>query len=237
MKKATIFIAIIIVIVLIPILVDINTKSNKVTYKERVIYKKEKAKNLQEIKQTENIVFLGDSITDFYPIDNIFDNLPIVKSGVSGYTTQDILERMDSMVYQYNPTRIFLLIGTNDLIFDDLDDKEKIINNIKKIIENIKDNRKNAKIYLESIYPVNKSLDKKMVNRRDNETISSINNELKKYCDDNHVVFIDMYKKIQDEEGNFDKKYTDDGLHPNALGYARISQIRLNYIYDIDISE
>ena len=237
MKKTAIFIAIIIGIVLIPILVDINTKSNKVTYKERVIYKKEKAKNLKEIKQTENIVFLGDSITDFYPIDNIFDNLPIVKSGVSGYTTHDILERMDSMVYQYNPTRIFLLIGTNDLIFDDLDDKEKIVNNIKIIIENIKDNRKNAKIYLDSIYPVNKSLDKKMVNRRDNETISSINNELKKYCDDNHVVFIDMYKKLQDEEGNFDKKYTDDGLHPNALGYARISQIRLNYIYDINISE
>ena len=36
-----------------------------------------------------------------------------------------------------------------------------------------------------------------------------------------------------DEEGNFDRKYTYDGLHPSALGYAKISQMRLKYLYNI----
>ena len=39
--------------------------------------------------QKENIVFLGDSITEIYPIQEIFGNLPIVRSGVSGYRTKD----------------------------------------------------------------------------------------------------------------------------------------------------
>ena len=74
--------------------------------------------NNNSFKQEENIVFLGDSITEYYPIDEIYGDLPIVKSGVSGYQTKDILSRMDKMVYSYNPTKIFLLIGTNDYMYD-----------------------------------------------------------------------------------------------------------------------
>ena len=184
--------------------------------------------------QKENIVFLGDSITEIYPIQEIFGNLPIVRSGVSGYRTKDILDRMDSMVYQYNPTIVFLLIGTNDYAYDN-DEKttEELVSNIKKIIEEIKDNRKNAKVYLESLYPVNNNMDKGMVGVRNNETIMKTNRLLKKYCDEESIKFINMYDELVDEEGNFDRKYTYDGLHPSALGYAKISQMRLKYLYNI----
>ena len=40
-----------------------------------------------------------------------------------------------------------------------------------------------------------------------------------------------MYNELIDEDGNFNKKYTYDGLHPNTLGYARISQVLSQYIY------
>ena len=57
----------------------------------------EKNKPAEELKEKENIVFLGDSITEIYPINKIYGDLPIIKSGVSGYKTEDILKRMDSM--------------------------------------------------------------------------------------------------------------------------------------------
>ena len=66
----------------------------------------EKNKPAEELKEKENIVFLGDSITEIYPINKIYGDLPIIKSGVSGYKTEDILKRMDSMVYRYNPTKV-----------------------------------------------------------------------------------------------------------------------------------
>lgn len=194
----------------------------------------EEKKTVTQLRKKENIVFLGDSITDYYPIEDIYMDLPIVKSGVAGYRTQDILDRMDSMVYQYNPTKVFLLIGTNDLTENIEQKRDYTTKKIEEIIEKIKEKRKKTKIYLESIYPVNEKIDKKTVDGRKNNIINDINENLKEYCKNNRVVYIDMYKELADEDNNFSKKYTDDGLHPNDLGYAKISQVRIKYIYDIE---
>lgn len=189
----------------------------------------------EKIRKYENIVFLGDSITDYYPIDEIYGDLPIINSGISGYKTTDILPRLEEMVYRYNPTSIYLLIGTNDLIQNKEEDKEQAIENIKEILKKITEKKKKAKIYVESIYPINTNLDKTkdMVGKRENETIMEVNEEIKKYCKENKYEYIDMYSELTDSDGNFSKEYTNDGLHPNDLGYAKITRILLPYIYGI----
>lgn len=192
-----------------------------------------KTKNINLINREENIVFLGDSITEIYPIDEMYGNLPIVKSGVSGYTTNDVLEKMNKMVYQYNPTKVFILIGTNDFREEcNEETMNKVINNINNIVTKIKKNRKNTKIYIESIYPVNDEMDEDMVAERDNKVIIETNNLLKKYCKKNKIEYINLYDELTDENGNFNEKYTYDGLHPNTMGYGRITRILLPYIYD-----
>lgn len=181
----------------------------------------------------ENIVFLGDSIVDWYPIDEIFGNMPIVKSGIAGYKTTDILSRMDEMVYQYNPTQVYLLIGTNDLNMEDMD-KDNVVKNIQKIFKEIKKHRKNTKLYYQSIYPVNKSAPNSSAQNRSNEDIKYVNLKMKEFCDENNIVYIDMYDELADDDGNYDLEYSKDGLHPNNLGYARISRVLLKYMYNID---
>ncbi len=199
--------------------------------KSSVAEAKEKQESIYEnIRKNENIVFLGDSITDWYPIEDIFGDLPIVRSGVAGYETDDILQRMDSMVYIYNPTKVFILIGTNDIKYSE-DDEKRTADNIKKIIENIKKNRSKSNIYYQSIYPINR--DMYAVEERYNDEIQEINNIMKDYCIKNNITYIDMYKELADENGDFNRKYTYDGLHPNELGYARISQVLSKYIYNI----
>ena len=198
---------------------------------------KEKAKTKTDaINKYENIVFLGDSITEFYPIDEIYGDLPIIKSGIAGYRTDDLLSKLEDMVYRYNPTSVYLLIGTNDLLWDKEEDTKKAISNIKKIVENIKSNRKKTKIYIESIYPVNVDLDttRNMVGYRENETIIEVNKEIEKYCRENNYIYINMYDELIDEDGNLNKKYTNDGLHPNSLGYAKITRVLLPYIYGVE---
>lgn len=73
---------------------------------------------------------------------------------------------------------------------------------------------------------------KEMVADRNNETIQKINKEVKIYCDKNNVTYINMYDKLTDEDGNFKKKYTYDGLHPNTLGYAKITRVLMPYIFE-----
>ena len=108
--------------------------------------------------KNENIVFLGDSITDWYPFEEMYSNdIPIVNSGIAGYETKDILNRMDDLVYKFNPTKVFILIGTNDIKYEE-DDEQVVVDNIKKIIKEIKKNRPNTKVYITSIFPVNREL-------------------------------------------------------------------------------
>ena len=75
-----------------------------------------------ELSSMDNFVFLGDSITDYYPIDELYDGMPVVNSGIAGYTTEDILNNLDNMVTIYNPTKVFILIGTNDMERDKSND-------------------------------------------------------------------------------------------------------------------
>lgn len=183
------------------------------------------------IYQNENIVLVGDSIFDWYPTDKIFSDFPIVNSGIVGNKTTDILNNMEERVYKYNPTKVFIQIGTNDIEWEDSEElNEEVYQNIVKIAEGIKKNRSKSEIYIISIYPVNNNLPG--ANDRHSEEIKSINSKLKKYCATTEgVEYIDAYSQLIDENEMLDTIYTNDGLHPNGLGYAKITEILMKYIY------
>lgn len=185
-----------------------------------------KVKVVTKIKEVEkvpdNYLFLGDSITDFYDLDKYYPDLPVVNSGISGNTTEDILNDMKKRAYQYNPSKVFLLIGTNDL--DLKHSKEDIIKNIEEILEDIRNNRPKAELYLESIYPVNHDIRRNNAGNRQNNDIREINKELKKYCKKNKITYIDMYDLLKDEEGNLKEEYTKDGLHLSDKGYEVVTK-------------
>lgn len=191
-----------------------------------------KVKVVTKIKEVEkvpaNYLFLGDSITDFYDLDKYYNELPVVNSGISGNTTDDILNDMKKRAYQYNPSKVFLLIGTNDLIHNK--SNEEIVEKVEKIIEEIKENRSKAEIYLQSIYPVNYKLSPYMVKSRKNDDIKEINEKLEDYCEDNDITYIDMYDLLKDKDDNFNSKYTKDGLHPNDDGYEVITKELKKYL-------
>lgn len=185
-------------------------------------------------EKRENYVLLGDSITSVYPISDFFSyGTPIVNSGFSGFKTSDLLKDMDKSVYRYNPSKVFIEIGTNDLNDENIS-KEEIYNNIVSIANNIKTNRPYAKIYIESIYPINRGNDRKidlaMVGRRENIDIVELNKKLKSYCENNEVEYIDIYSKLADEEGNLRLEYTKEGLHLSNEGYSVVSDILKKYI-------
>lgn len=190
--------------------------------------------NIKEINITNNIdkeviVFVGDSITDKYNLGKFYnykDKL-IINSGISGYKTTNILTRFDNLVEQHNPDKIFLLIGTNDLSKERTN--EDIIDDTKKIINRIKDLSSDIKIYYQSIYPVNRSLMSKD-EKRHNEDIRNINKEMKNYCEENDIKYLDLYSILEDEKGNLKKEYTKDGLHINDDGYTVITNYLKPYV-------
>ena len=126
---------------------------------------------------------------------------------------------------------MFIQIGTNDIEWEDSEAlNEEVAKNIIKIAEGVKKNRSKSEIYIISIYPVNNNL--KGANDRHISEIKSINAKLKKYCAETEKVeYIDAYSQLVGADGMFDTVYTDDGLHPNGLGYAKLTEILMKYIY------
>lgn len=220
-----VFIFLFIIIILLIVLIVQNSKDEKNgTIKNPF--------NIQ-VSDTDNFVFLGDSITDFYPLEEFYDNVPVVNSGVSGYKTTDILSRIDSMVTIYNPTKVFLLIGTNDV---PVSSEDEIVDHIKQIIEEIHEKRPKAKVYLESILPVNRSDDEKidhgMVGERENDKIQSINKKLEQYAEEEEITFINLYDEFVNSDNEMTLKYTTEGLHLSSLGYLKLTNILLPYLQD-----
>ena len=186
------------------------------------------------ILMDENIVFFGDSITNKYTVEEFFSDKYVINSGISGDKTEDLIERIEDDVYKYNPSKVFLLIGINDL--NNGVDEEKIINNIQKIVNGIKLKRKYTKIYIESIYPINRNtFNEKEYEFNENITndkIKEINKKLENLCKENDVEYIDVFSKLIDEEGNLKDIYTIEGLHLNDLGYFKITKVLEKYIYN-----
>lgn len=179
-------------------------------------------------------IFVGDSITKGFDLKEEFDDLIVINKGIDGNKTTDILKRLDSDIYTFQPSKVFLLIGIND-IGKNIENDE-IIDNIEKIVDNIRKNCPNTKIYLQSIYPINntddKKIDKKHFKYRNNKTVISINKKLKALASNKEFVYIDVYSHLLDENNNLKLSYTKEGLHLNKDGYEEISKVLNSYVYN-----
>lgn len=189
-------------------------------------------KPLVKYKNDESIIFFGDSITEGYNIEKFFPSHKVVNKGKSGNRTSALLERIDKDVYEYNPSKVFILVGINDLCGDV--DQEDIIFNIQNIIIGIKTNRHRADIYVEAVYPINANLIKEknvdyafsLTNKR----VIELNQKIKKVCEESGVTYIDMFNVLSDKEGNLKELYSTDGLHLNNLGYLRVTSVLKDYV-------
>ncbi len=171
-------------------------------------------------------VLVGDSITEGYTDTELFaeytakTGIPVYNRGISGDTSDRLLERLEKTVLNIKPKNIVLLIGTNDLgVGADID---FIAENIEKIIEQSKKRCKNINIILESVYPVNTKINRQ--GRRNNKDIALINQKLKAVAGKQKVAFVDLTDKLSDENGMFNAEYTYDGLHANAKAYEVITK-------------
>ena len=177
-------------------------------------------------KRDETSLFLGDSITERYKLDKYLFNYRTINSGVGGNTTNDILNDMKKRVNSHHFDKVFLLIGINDLLFTE-ESNDEIKNNVEKIINNI--DNKNAKIYLESVYPINTSITKDIPKDANNK-INEFNKILKDVCNNNKCTYINMHDSLTDRNGNLKKIYTNDGIHINKLGYVIVTNKLIKYL-------
>ena len=157
--------------------------------------------------EKDKIVFLGDSLTEFFRVEEFFHRYNPYNRGIASDKTIGVLERLESNVIALKPSKVFLQIGTNDLNCKKRL-RQNVSTNIKEILLRLKENLPNAQIYFISLYPVNrkaKFFSIFFVGKRKNKDIAAINSEIENFCNDNNIIYIDIYSNLLDEKGNLNK--------------------------------
>ncbi len=173
-------------------------------------------------KPDENrVVFYGDSITDMWKIAESFPGKPYIGRGISGQTTSQMLVRLRQDVIDLHPKVVVILAGTNDIAGNTGPiSLEGIEENIASITELARAH--NIAVVWSSVMPVNNYTPRSQdfFATRSPAKILELNRWLKQYCADNHLVYLDYFSAMVDKDGLLRRDLAEDGLHPNATGYA-----------------
>ena len=178
----------------------------------------------------KRVVFLGDSITDSWKLEESFPGKPYINRGISGQVTSQMLLRMRPDVIAHKPKVLVLLAGTNDIAgnYGPMSISQ-ITGNIASIVEIAHANGIN--VVLASVLPIsdyNKNRNGETIVRslqRKPAEILEINNFIKKYCDEKKLVYLDYYSATVDNKGFLRPELAGDGLHPNADGYKIMQKL------------
>ena len=164
-----------------------------------------------------NYLFVGDySINklDFSDLDYHY-----VKSSENELTSKKLLDNVRNMVYDFNPSDIFIQVGVYDLKEDMSNDD--IVSNYRDIINGIKKNRSYANINVVSLLYINEEVEEYDSNvlgdNVNNDKIKKLNNEIKSLCDDKNVNYIEL-NDLYNSSGDLDSKYTENGIYLNDDG-------------------
>ena len=171
----------------------------------------------------KRVVFLGDSITDFWiqKSKDFFattESKSYVDRGTSGQTTPQMLLRLRQDVIDLKASAVVVLAGTNDL--GGVNGPETIPE-IEGYLASIAElaHANGIKVVLCSILPVNDYVKPRTSSRRPAD-IMQINSWMKEFCIRNGCTYVDYYSHMLDDRGVLPRDLSIDGLHPNEAGYA-----------------
>jgi lysophospholipase L1-like esterase len=174
------------------------------------------------------VVFMGDSITDGWQqprYGGFFPGKPYIDRGISGQTTPQMLIRFRPDVIALKPKAVVILAGTNDIAGNTGPATlETIEGNLASMAELARAH--GIRVVLASVLPVsNYDRDPQgqplnRTNCRPPAQISALNDWIRRYAGEQGHVYLDYYSAVVDDKGMLRDELSEDGLHPNARGYA-----------------
>lgn len=181
-------------------------------------------------KTQEDIIFLGNSITDGGLWTELFNDGRIKNRGISADITIGVINRLKEITDR-KPRKIFLLIGTNDLARGWSVDS--VYRNILEIVRLSHFHSPATKIYVQSLLPVNSVYGKFKSHTGNTNKILEINAALKTASTKSNFTFIDLFSAFKTDKNLMNPKFSNDGLHLMGEGYLLWKHLVYPYVYDL----
>src|SRR5689334_16164504 len=183
----------------------------------------------------KRVVFMGDSITDLWRLDEYFPGKGYVNRGIGGQTTPQMLVRMYPDVIDLKPAAMIVLAGTNDIARNTGPMTAELIEeNIMAMTELAQHH--GIKVILCSVMPISDYpflkqqgaggapaapagpgrgpiQRAKMTDGRPPGDIVKLNAWMRDYAARVNAVYADYFTPLVDEKGWLKDGISDDGLH------------------------
>jgi len=174
----------------------------------------------------KRVVFLGDSITDFWNLEAFFPGRPYINRGISGQVTPQLLVRFHADVVALRPAAVVILAGVNDAAGVVQTQTEAQITANYEAMADIAQAHGIKPIFTK-ILPVNRYDPQRKVadETRDAEQLERLNAWLTGFCASRGYTLIDYGSALAGPDGQLREAYSSDGLYPNAAGYALMAAI------------
>ncbi|MBC8062695.1 MAG: lysophospholipase [Clostridiaceae bacterium] len=208
-------------------------------------------KNLEKVKKygvlnkyvkKGEILFVGSSLMEDFPINEfqqtLAKNYIIYNRGIGGYIIEDLIESMEECVFELEPSKIFINIGTNDISSPEYK-KEKLISSYDNVLTQINDRLPNCKVYVMAYYPINAKANffgvdqasrEEMFKTRTNFAIIDANIGVEELAKKHNYEFINVNEGLMDECGNLKEEYSIEGMHMWANGYSVVLENIKKYL-------
>jgi lysophospholipase L1-like esterase len=177
---------------------------------------------LRQLNYDADIVFYGNSITTGGNFQKYFPDVKICNLGYPGDDLYGMPIRANQIKY-LKPEKVFVMGGINrlqEMSDEDFEQKYQcLVDSIKKAVPN-------AKIYLQSILPINHRMTKAYASSKkiikSNETIKAISER-------SGCFYVDLYS-VYEENGEMPSELTEDGIHLYDEAYSIWAEAIRQYI-------
>lgn len=181
-------------------------------------------------------VLLGSSLMEHFKIDEFLVNEGLMKTvynrGVEGWRTENLYKNLDICVFELEPSRIFINIGSNDLDLPG-DAVEKLIKEYKKLLTKIKARLPICKICIIAFYPMPKTFslqENAPIRLRTPERIKSANIALETLAESMGIEFLDFGSVLSDLDGFLHPGFAADDVHLLPAAYKAIYEEIKHYL-------
>jgi lysophospholipase L1-like esterase len=159
------------------------------------------------------VVFVGDSLTEGFPLKEAFPDQNVINRGISGDKIKGVTERLDVSVKDLEPKKVYLLIGTNEFVWSDREPPETMKAEYIELLDGIKKAAPAAELYVASVPPVGPGYGWAA------PRVVTVNTMLKELALQRDFQWVNIHDRLVGDDGFLRADYTSDGIHFTLKGY------------------
>jgi lysophospholipase L1-like esterase len=176
-------------------------------------------------------VFVGDSITEGFPLERYFAGTPTLNRGIGADTTgaygqRGVIRRLDESVFDCRPSVVFLQIGVNDLNGTGKP-PEAIVRGVAAIIDAVRAKAPRLPIVLGTLLPTGEKYAHRL---KLNPRIEAFNAGLAALAKERRLPLLDLHAAYRGEDGLLPAAITGDGLHIKRDAYGKWADLARPHI-------